>query len=157
MTIQAKQLRDYIIRPVLAGIGLYSQAAEDLVFGTAMQESGGLTYIQQLAGGPAVGLYQMEPKTHDDVWQNFLAYRTLLADKVSGYKIQVMSVIDQLHGNLYYATAMCRVHYYRQPQALPSAGDIAGYARYWKEHYNSAGGAGTVEQYVANYKAAMGL
>lgn len=54
----------YVVRPVLRVMSAWSQPAEDLVMGTAAQESR-LTYLRQLGGGPALGLWQMEPATHD--------------------------------------------------------------------------------------------
>jgi len=64
MSLDAGQLRMYVVRPVLRVMSAWSQPAEDLVMGTAAQESR-LTYLRQLGGGPALGLWQMEPATHD--------------------------------------------------------------------------------------------
>jgi hypothetical protein len=64
------------IGPVLRQLGLDEyrmQAAEELLLGTALQESG-LIYRRQLNNGPALGLFQMEPATHDDIWADFLTY-----------------------------------------------------------------------------------
>ena len=63
------QFRANIIRPVLLVIGGESRAAENLILGTALQESN-LRYLRQLGDGPARGVYQMEPATHDDIWDN---------------------------------------------------------------------------------------
>ena len=49
--------------------------------GTITQESRA-TYVKQLGNGPALGLAQMEPATHDDIWINFLKYKTALAEPV---------------------------------------------------------------------------
>ena len=69
-----------VVEPGLSAIGLDSQAARELLLGTALQETG-LRNIQQV-GGPALGYFQMEPATHDDIWENFLAYRPDLAARV---------------------------------------------------------------------------
>lgn len=37
---------------------------------------------------------------------------------------------------------MCRVHYLCFPRPLPTADDIPGLAKYWKDHYNTYRGAG---------------
>ncbi|KAF0118141.1 MAG: hypothetical protein FD149_866 [Rhodospirillaceae bacterium] len=68
-----------VIRPTLLHLGLHSPAAEALLLGTAIQESRLGTYLRQTGGGPALGVYQMEPATHEDIWTNFLAYRPDLA------------------------------------------------------------------------------
>jgi hypothetical protein len=39
---------------------------------------------------------------------------------------------------------------------IPPAGDIAAMAQYWKTHYNTAGGAGSAAQFVANWEAHHG-
>ena len=44
--------------------------------------------------------------------------------------------------------AVCRLCYYRKPDALPEAGDIEGQAAFWKQHYNTPLGKGTVTKYV---------
>ena len=45
-----------------------------------------------------------------------------------------------------YGAAVCRLCYYRKPDALPEAGDIEGQALFWK--YNTVFGKGTVSKYV---------
>ena len=145
--LDREQFRQLIINPVLLNLNLYSEAAAQLLIRTAVQESR-LTYIRQLGGGPALGVYQMEPATHDDIWENYLEYRTELADLVE--KWARVATPHEMIGNLYYATAMCRVHYLRAPQALPDAEDLHGQARYWKTWYNTPLGAGTVEEFVKN-------
>ena len=69
------------IRPALTTLAAGGIAAEQLLLGTAIQESL-LIHRQQLGGGPALGLFQMETATHDDCWNNFLKFRKGLADKV---------------------------------------------------------------------------
>ena len=59
--------------------------------------------------------------------------------------------VTELAGNLYYATAMARIHYLRRPERLPSAMDVEGLAQYWKDHYNTYLGAGTPEKAVKMY------
>ncbi len=54
--------------------------------------------------------------------------------------------------DLAYATAMCRVHYWRRPEPLPNAGDPEGMGEYWKQHYNSPLGKGTVERFAWRYR-----
>ena len=52
---------------------LVSQEAENLLMGTAAQESALGEYIRQLGNGPALGIFQMEPETFDDIVRNYLA------------------------------------------------------------------------------------
>lgn len=146
------QLKAHVIVPTLIHIGLHSEAAVELVLGTAIQESH-LEYLKQLGRGPAVGIYQMEPATHDDIWRNYLAYKPDLAEKVRALELPGFAPgAAEMCGNLYYATAMCRVHYLRVPKKLPPTGDINAMALYWKQYYNTPLGKGTVTEYIHNWK-----
>ena len=49
---------------------------------------------------------------------------------------------------------MARVKYYRCPAPLPAAGDLEAQAAYYKRWYNPPGGAATVAEYMANWRAA---
>lgn len=156
MSIDALQLRHEIIRPVLEHLDPvmpYSLAAENLLMGTCAQESRMGTFIVQLGEGPARGIFQMEPATHEDIWKNFLAHRMGLGSKVRQQaRYSSGSFTAELAGNLYYAAAMCRVHYYRVPMALPDADNVAELAHYWKLYYNTPEGKGTVEEFIKNYE-----
>lgn len=148
--IAPNDLRLYVIRPVCTVMGLGGDAVEELLLGTAMQESScGARIVQN--GGPALGVWQMEPATHDDLWTNFLAFRIPLADKVSTFLFTALPKSVQLIGNLYYACAMARVQYFRSPRPIPSAGDIEGQAELYKVAYNGPGKA-TTDEYMANAK-----
>ena len=46
---------------------------------------------------------------------------------------------------------MIRLHYYRVPQPLPDA-DLLQVAAYWKRHYNTTLGKGTINQFMRNYR-----
>ena len=68
--IDNKQLRECIIKPTLDSLQMYSQAAEELLVFTCACESLGGTYLKQVKG-PALGIYQMEPATYQDIWENY--------------------------------------------------------------------------------------
>jgi len=151
--IAPDHLREYVIKPTLEYIGLYSLAAENLLLGTAAQESKLGTYLHQREAGPALGIYQMEPATHRDIWDNWLAHRPELAGRVKQLIAPWPSPFSQqLVTNLSYATAMCRLHYRRVHDPLPPEDDIEALADYWKRHYNTSAGKGTVEQYLRSWE-----
>ena len=156
--IDVNDLRHLIIRPTLDKIGLMSSAAENLLLGTAAIESLMGYHLRQITG-PALGIYQIEPITHDDVHINFL-------DNIKhiDLKLKILGLLNfdailgdrqkqqkELIGNLYYATAIARLIYYRAPSPLPVGGDIDGLAHYWKKYYNTELGKGTVEDFVRCY------
>ena len=147
------QFLQYVMRPALDELGenLNSLAAERLLMGTALQESG-LVYLRQLGAGPALGIYQMEPATHEDIWDNFLKYHTPLLLQVGS---RFTAKPERLIWDLKYATKMARLHYYRVKEALPEAGDVAGMAAYWKRYYNTPAGKGTEEEFVKNWEKSL--
>lgn len=159
--MNAEHLRDYLIVPTLEYLSPEIQvtpAAVELVLGTALQESH-LEFLRQLGEGPALGLWQCEPATHDDVWDNYLAFQALLASKIRGLASQHLWQQDR-HGelvrNLAYACGICRVHYRRVREPLPAAGDTYAQAVYWKRYYNTERGAGTVSDYVQAWQRQAG-
>jgi len=140
-----------VIRPALNTLESGGLAAEQLVLGTGIQESL-LVHRQQLGGGPALGLFQMEPATHDDCWENFLTFRQALAAKVrQTLDAGQQPVADTMQVNDRYAAAMCRIRYLRVAEALPAANNITAMANYWKQHYNTPLGAGVPEEFLAKW------
>jgi hypothetical protein len=140
--------RRFVIRPALTRLGLHSPAAEALLLGTALAESG-LSALVQSGGGPALGVYQIEPATHADIWRNYLATRPVVAARVLSLAAAGLGQPAQLVWNLGYATAMARLVYRRRPEPLPAAEDIPGLAAYWKAHFNTAAGKGTAAEFIA--------
>jgi len=150
------QFAKLIVRPVLLDINAWSETAERLVLGTIAQESQ-FKYLHQIGGGPALGLIQMEPETHDDIWENWLRYRPLWNararrwSRVSGLPGTPRPQADEPVWNLRYAVVMCRMHYLRVPERLPSPYPHL-LARYWKQHYNTSSGGGLPEEFIENYE-----
>jgi hypothetical protein len=149
--LNIQQFRTNIVRPALEAMGGHSAAAENLLIGTAVQESN-LHYVRQLADGPARGFYQMEPATHDDIWDNYLAYRDDPRARVEALMVSGEDGVTQFVWNLAYATAMCRVHYMRVPSPLPGANDVDGLAEYWKQYYNTPLGQGTAAEFKDKFE-----
>lgn len=151
--LRVAQLRTYVVRPALVTLGMWSEAAEALVTGTAAAESGLEALVQ--SGGPALGFWQIEPATHADCWSNYLGYRPELAGRVmlaAGRDAQTppKPPDDWLIFNLRYAAAICRIKYARDSAPLPAADDLEGLARYWLRVYN-AGGKGSIGHFVDAY------
>lgn len=139
------------IESTLTAIDLHSDEAVNLLLGTCAQESASGKYRRQLGDGPALGIYQMEPFTYNDCFTNFLKYKpNLLAKilKVSG--LDKFPDAEEMVNNDVFAACMCRVRYLRAPGSIPKT--IEGQAAYWKQHYNTRLGKGTVEEYLKNWK-----
>lgn len=141
-----------MVKQILEHIGLYSPSAEELLLLTAATESISGHYFYQLNNGPAKGIFQMEPATEQDCWDNFLSYRT---NELYYSRIRDLYIIslgpDNLIYNLAYQIAMARIRYYRVPAPLPTQDDIQGLAQYWKDHYNTYLGAGIPEKAIEAY------
>lgn len=138
-----------LIEKTLAEFGYYSPDSANLVLGTIAQESAYGKYRKQLGGGPALGICQIEPGTFYDIVNNYLKYRPELIDKIKKVaEVEQLSVND-LYLNDRLSICMCRVHYLRVPEKMPTT--IEGYARYWKRYYNTIKGKGTEVEFVRNY------
>ncbi len=144
-----------IIRNTLTPAQLWSPAAEELLMATSAQESHLGQYRHQI-NGPAIGIYQMEPGDHDDIWRNYLAYKPALAAIAAAASKDPAHPASEMQLNDQYATVMCRIHYMRCPKALPSASDLNGLWLYYKVNYNSVNGAATQPQFDANYHRYVG-
>lgn len=149
-----------LIDPTLKVIGLYSDAALNLVTGTGLVESGYRTTVQ-MNGGPALGWFQMEPATHDDCWRNYLAYRKGLAQKILSLLPENLSPASskfhpQSSDLIYpaYAAAMCRVKYLRVPAPLPP-NDAASLSLYHKRYYNTIQGKADATKNIPLFQAAI--
>lgn len=150
------QIKNEIVRPTLDYLGLGGNAAVNLLTGTALAESD-TTYLRQIGGGPALGLWQMEPATHDDCWVNFLCFpaQSRLATKLEAMLAPDLPRQQQLITNLRYACAMARIRFYRVREPLPAADDPAGMSQYHKRWYNSPLGAANALGNIPDFKAAI--
>ncbi len=59
-----------------------------------------------------------------------------------------LNMNENLAANLMYGAAVYRLCSYRKPDLLPEAGAVEGHGAFWKKHYNTPLGAGTVPNYV---------
>ena len=133
------------------GVIKYSTAALELLMMTAAHESKLGTYLEQM-NGPAQGIFQMEPATEEDIWDNYLHYREGLESVVEEFSLG--DYTDELKWNLKYAIVMTRVHYYRVPEKLPEYEDSQFFtelSEYCKKHYNTEDGKATAKKYLEDY------
>ena len=154
--LNQNQLRELIIVPVLNDLQMYSKSAEELLVFTCAVESDGGTFLKQVKG-PALGIYQMEPATHTDIWQNFIRYRTNIVTIMS-LMFQAPSIpkSERLIYDLRYATAMARLHYRRFNERLPNEKDPKALYAYYKKYYNTPEGKSTEEKSIAKYNQFLG-
>ncbi len=147
--MKAIQLKEAVIIPALEKIELYSPEAVALILGTACVESQCGEYIQQI-NGPALGIFQIEMATFNDLMNNYLAYRPELKAKLMALYCEGMDARQNLTCNLMFQAAVCRLIYYRAPAPIPQ--NVAGMADFWKKYYNTHKGKGTPDKFLEAYK-----
>lgn len=151
MGIDVNQLTHYVIVPALEELNLNSKAALNLILGVIAQESNMGKYLHQ-NNGPALGICQMEPATHHDLWINHLNYnRQLLPLELSGFGSKCPDARRLIY-DLKYAVQMCRLQFTRFKEPLPAANDIYELAAYWKKYWNKPKGKGTIDKFVLHYQ-----
>ncbi|MBF0131810.1 MAG: hypothetical protein HQL75_04380 [Magnetococcales bacterium] len=156
--IHPRHLVECVIQPALQFLNMEGTAVERLLLGTAIQESGCGLYLRQRSHGPALGIFQMEAATHDDIWHNWLHWQIPIRDKVLGYLgRQEQPDASRLVTDLLYAAMMCRLHYRRVASPLPDADDLEGLANYWKRYYNTPQGHGTTQAFADNWNRFLGV
>jgi len=150
--INAKQLRELVICPALHSIGLWSSMSEDLLIMLAAHESNGGDYIAQI-DGPALGIYQMEPATHNFLWSKLRGtdekYMALGGKILFACHFMGKPDSTELIWNMKYATMMARVLFLLNKEPIPT--DIKNLAQYAKKYWNSPSGKATPEKYESAY------
>jgi hypothetical protein len=155
--LNVEQLRELIIKPTLLDLVMFTEDAMELLVFTCAVESEGGTYLKQLKG-PALGIYQMEPATYNDIWANFLKDKnSLLLMLLSNFNITYMPSEDRLIYDLRFATAMARIHYARFLEKLPHAADTMGLWKYYKQYYNTPEGAAEMLPSISKYQKFINL
>ena len=150
------QFRELIVKSSLLDLHMYSVDAEELMVFTCAVESLGGTYLKQVSG-PALGIYQMEPVTYNDIWQNYILFQNDLKLKLlHSFDASRMPSEERLIYDLRFATAMARIHYARVKEPLPKAHDIDGMWQYYKKYYNTALGKADYQAAVSAYQKFKG-
>jgi hypothetical protein len=155
-----EQLRTNIIQASLKPLSLWSPEAEALLCATAAQESLGGKFVMQVGGGPALGIYQMEPRTHDSIWRTKLSRPDrlpLIRGMLDLFSFSRMpKAIDMVWHNGY-ATFMARFYYLIIPEELPPAHDLKAQWEYYKKYWNTELGKATEEDFYRNVNNYFGL
>jgi|SRR5690606_5821278 len=150
MIFLSQDLRELVVADTLRYLGEWSPAAENLLLGTAIQESG-MGFAMK--SGRRLGLYHISPAAHRSVWDHYLIFHPEQASVVRGLAGQHSFVENphrELVTNLRYATAIAWYIYKKSGCTLPDPGDIQGLARIWQRHFHSQP-TGRVADFVRNY------
>ncbi len=156
--LDLRQLRDEVVRPVLRHLdevepGQAATAAEQLLLGTVLAESGG-RFLRPPGGGTARSVFQIEPAVAQDVQDTFLGQRQVLRQRIDGLVPSwPQGMAPRLAMCPPYATAIARQIYRRDQVALPPEGDAALMAAYWKRVFNTAQRDGDPAQFTALFES----
>lgn len=158
-----QQFRKCIIRPALTSVGLYSADAEELLIATMAHESLGGTYLVQHPPAAteldasklgALGVYQMETPTHNDIWERTISKRSNLEGLIlrsCNYNEDYLPTSLNMIWDMRYATIMARMFWIRIAAPIPHAQDINAIWEYYKKYWNTHLGAAKKEQFIQNY------
>lgn len=123
--------------------GLYSPAVVELMCMIVAHESMQGRYRRQV-GGPALSLFQIEPPTHNDIWQNGPGI------KVRAKRFGIVQNVASLEADDRYAIFVARHHLMRDPNPVPTTPEDM--ARYCKSYWNTASGKATAEKYLKDWE-----
>ena len=124
--------------------GLQSKAATALLLATAAHESHLGTYLYQIGGGPARGLFGMEIShdgimgTEESIWSNYLKYRQnrrKTLSNICGVRSPHPYNNQALVYDLRYQICMARTYYWMVPEPLPNPYDAIGQMTYWAKYW----------------------
>ena len=142
--INHKQLRDLITRVLKEIPSGYSEDAVELLMMIAAHESRLGTYIKQ-TNGPALGVFQVEPATHDTVWEHGGSCKTnanLLAINWSEAGLEY---------DLRYQIFIARQRLFMFTETIPSNRMVMKMAEYCKRYWNTKHGKATAYDYHEAY------
>ena len=152
--MDAQQLHDHIIEPTLEYMsGNYNTVeARFLLLCTAAIESECGHYIKQI-GGPALGIWQMEPATHDDIWNECDALKLPELSTIVDGLVPTLNNEPMIESPMY-ACAMARLKYSMDTKALPKCNggtdlDLDMFYKYYKRVYNTQYGKSTFEKWCS--------
>lgn len=138
MGICLKELRQLVVRPTLKHLRAWSAGMENLLLGTAAQESRLGFHLKQ-GRRHGLGIYQIPSHTHRDIWDNYLVDHPALASKVRGLASQrdfLHHPHSELTTNLRYATAIAWLIYRSAGVEQVGASDVETMAHLWHEHFH---------------------
>jgi hypothetical protein len=122
-----EQFLDWIVRPALKSMGLYSRDMEALVMASIARAE---LFVHQH------GVFDMDAYTHDMLWQATLSEEPALARNIlNACHFLQRPQAEEMLGNLRYATMMCAVYYHKIKQPYPSFDDKAAVHDFVKTYH----------------------
>ncbi|RLA39112.1 MAG: hypothetical protein DRQ64_07580 [Gammaproteobacteria bacterium] len=127
----------FVIAHTLKTLGAYSTAAAKLLELTASLQAEHFSAKPQ----SGLGLYRIEPCTHLQIWDGYLAFKPDLASTVRGLASQKAFLQNphlELATNQGYASAIAWMIYQRRELTLPDAEDQQGLTACWTKYFTDS-------------------
>ena len=141
-----KEIKE-IIEWTLNKMNMYSDDAAAMIYRTGMVETG-YKHLKQMGSGPAIGFFQIEPATMNDVMDNYVEYRPQIKTDLYALGFDEKDSVIRVMGSIVLQVAFCRLCYRRDSKAIPSLENMEAQAKYWKRVYNTKLGKGTVKHFM---------
>lgn len=159
--IDPKTFRTGVVAFALQRVAIWTVRREILVTGTALAESGLRALHQE--HGPALGFFQIEPVTHDDLVNRELAqpHNADLAFRIRALREFGDPLLD-LELNAAYGAAICALRYLTVLEEIPDVADpaaptdaeLTALGDYWDRFYNR-GGKARAQEFVVAWRLAF--
>lgn len=130
-----------------------------LMIGTCAKESN-FVFREQLDGGPARGIFQVEPETAVDIFRHYLRFNERRYNQLTKIWFNLQTPIPyfepgeddlarHLATNDVFCTVIARYKYLRDKDPIPS--EPVDQAKYWHKVYQTYGGAHTWREYLKRW------
>jgi len=124
--------------------GLHSDAAVELLLMICAHESLGGKHRRQFGGGPALGIFQIEPPTHNSIWDHSDSIRA------RAKRYDITEDVRKLEFDDKYSVWVVRHYLLMDKNPIPKTPEQM--AQYCKSYWNRTGKA-TPEKYLADWEA----
>ena len=141
MGINVEQFYELVLKPSLKKLESFnskinSAESRKLMLATFCHESNAGTYLKQRGGGPALGVYQIEPATAAFI-QEYIRRKPSLLDVIdSSFPFWHVNTGSKLVCDLSLSTVFARIKYWTIPEPIPGM-PIEALANYWGAYYQT--------------------
>ena len=126
----------------LLDFGMHSESAVELLAMICAHESLGGKHRRQVGGGPALGIFQIEPATHNSIWDNSDSIKS------RAMRLGIKEDVNKLESDDRYSIFVARHYLAQDVNPLPKG--LEAMAAYCKSYWNRTGKA-TPEKYLNDY------
>jgi hypothetical protein len=144
--IDPTHYRELVLRPTLQAVNMWSKSSENLYMIIPLVESN-LTYLEQIGGGGALSLNQIEKATYYDC-QKYLNRRTDIKETIlSACYLDIMPPFEAIIWNMRLSICIARLKFWRKPEPLPHHNNAKAMWEIYKMYYNTPKGDATPDRF----------